>query len=126
TGTESTWQVTFRYHVPTATEQKKGGLSVAVAYDRTQVAVAETIKATATVRNGGTAAVSMVMLELPVPAGFVLITDDLEKLVSEKKIDRFELTPRGALVYLRSVRPGEPFRLEYRLRATTPVKVSVP
>src|SRR5262249_58982458 len=51
TDTESTYQVTFRYHVPTAAEVMKTGLSIAVEYDRTQVAVAELAKAQAAVRN---------------------------------------------------------------------------
>ena len=38
----------------------------------------------------------------------------------------FELTQRGAIIYLRAVRPGEPFQLMYRLRATTAAKVTVP
>jgi uncharacterized protein YfaS (alpha-2-macroglobulin family) len=96
-----------------------------VAYDRTEVAVGETIKAKATVSNGAAKAVSMVMLELPVPAGFALVADDLDKLVNEGRIDKFQLTPRGAVVYLRSAEPNKPLELAYRLRATSPARVSV-
>src|SRR5262249_9125931 len=48
TDTESAYQVAFRYHVPTATAPEKKGLSVAVDYDRKQVPVGETLKATVT------------------------------------------------------------------------------
>ncbi|MBI1916994.1 MAG: hypothetical protein HYS12_19980 [Planctomycetes bacterium] len=126
TETESAYQVTFRYHIPTTTAPEKKGLSVAMEYDRKQTTVGETIKATATVRNGLASEVSMVMLELPVPAGFALERDDLDAPLRESKIDKFELTQRGAIIYLRSVRPGEPFQLTYRLRATTAAKVTVP
>jgi uncharacterized protein YfaS (alpha-2-macroglobulin family) len=123
-GTESVYQVTFRYHVPKATGPK-GDLAVVMAYDRTEVAVGEAIKAKATVSNRGAKTVSMVMLELPVPAGFVLVGDDLDKLVNESKIDKFQRTPRGAVVYLRSAEPNKPLELPYRLRATSPAKVAV-
>src|SRR5262249_27979542 len=78
TDTGPAYQVTFRYHVPTVAAPEKKGLTIAVDYDRTQVGVGETLKAKATVRNGSASEVSMVMLELPVPAGFALERDDLD------------------------------------------------
>ena len=40
-------------------------------------------------------------------------------------IEKFELTPRSVIVYLREVRPSQQ-ALPYRIRATTPVEVTVP
>jgi uncharacterized protein YfaS (alpha-2-macroglobulin family) len=127
TGTEPAYQVTFRYHVPRvrATPPKRD-LLVTLDYDRTAVAVGDTVKAKATVKNRSSRDVSMVMLELPVPAGFALVSDDLSALVSEGRVDRFQTTGRGAIVYLRRAESEKPLELSYRLRATTPVKVAVP
>ncbi len=128
TETEPVYQVTFRYHVPRAKEPK-GELAVVVAYDRTKVAVGDTIQAKATVRNWGPKTTSMVMLDLPIPAGFALVRDDLESLVNGGTIDKFQVTPRGVVVYLRRVEParrGIGVHLTYRLRATSPVQVAVP
>jgi hypothetical protein len=46
--------------------------------------------------------------------------------VGEGTIARYQLTPRQAIVYLRSLAPGERLELRYRLRAAMPVKVQVP
>jgi uncharacterized protein YfaS (alpha-2-macroglobulin family) len=36
------------------------------------------------------------------------------------------MTPRSALLYLRGLEPGAPLAFSYRLRATMPVKLTVP
>lgn len=53
-------------------------------------------------------------------------TEDLDKLVRDQKIARYELTARQAILYLRGMGAGQELRLRYRLRATMPVKVAVP
>jgi uncharacterized protein YfaS (alpha-2-macroglobulin family) len=68
----------------------------------------------------------MVILDLPVPAGFALDGDDLAELVKAGDIARFQVTPRSAIVYLRDLKPGTPLTLRYQLRATMPVKLTVP
>ena len=69
----------------------------------------------------------MVILDLPIPAGFAVDPEDLEKLVADGSgIAKYQLTPRSAIVYLRQLSPDEPLVLHYRLRATMPVKITVP
>jgi uncharacterized repeat protein (TIGR01451 family) len=126
-GTAAAFQVAFRYHVPRAAgPEKPEALGVRLAYDRTEVNVDETVRATATVSNPGKAAAPMVVVELPVPAGFAFEADGLALLLRDQKIDRYELTGRGVVVYLRELAAGRSLELKYGLRATLPVKVSVP
>ena len=68
----------------------------------------------------------MVVLDLPVPPGFALDTNDLAGLVSEGAIARYQATPRSAIVYLRGLEPGKPLQLRYRLRASMPARITAP
>lgn len=125
TQTGSGYQIAFRYHVPGAKPEKAEPLTIAIAYDRTELEVGGTVKATATVNNRMTTTAPMVILDLPIPGGFALDADDLAALVKAEKIAKYQMTARQAIVYLRGLEPGKPLKLEYRLKATMPVKVSV-
>ena len=72
------------------------------------------------------AAAPMVILDLPIPAGFAVDAADFETLRSSGKIAKYQTTPRSVIVYLRTLSPSEPLELVYHLRATMPVKVTAP
>jgi hypothetical protein len=56
----------------------------------------------------------MVILDLPIPGGFAIDSEDLAKLVKEEKIAKFQVTARQAIVYLRGLEPGKPLKLACR------------
>ena len=39
----------------------------------------------------------MVIVDLPIPAGFAAEREDLEKLVAEEAVAKYQLTPRSAI-----------------------------
>ena len=80
----------------------------------------------ATLTNNRSQVAPMVILDLPVPAGFALVTEDLERLVASQVIAKYQVTSRSAIVYLRELKPASPLRLRYGLRATMPVKLLIP
>jgi hypothetical protein len=126
-GTAANFQVAFRHHVPSAGGPGKNEpLAVRLSYDRTEMQVDDTMTATATVTNQMKQAAPMVILDLPIPAGFALSADDLASMVQAGTIARYQVTPRSAIVYLRGLQPGASLKLTYRLRATMPVKAAVP
>jgi len=51
---------------------------------------------------------------------------NLAKLVKEEAIAKFQVNPRTVIVYLRAFGTATPLRLTYKLKATMPVKVTVP
>jgi uncharacterized protein YfaS (alpha-2-macroglobulin family) len=125
--TPAGFQVAFRYNVPDkADPTKPGALGIDVAYDRTELSVGQTVRATAAVTNRTGADAAMVMLELPVPAGFAPVADDFEALVRAGTAAKYQVQARGVLVYLRNLAPDKPLSLTYRLTATTPAKVTAP
>jgi uncharacterized protein YfaS (alpha-2-macroglobulin family) len=125
TRTAAAWQVVFRYHTPEPKgPEKESPLTVEVAYDRTELALGDVVKAKATVVNRMQTDAPMVMLDLPVPPGFVAQAEEFEQLVRSGTIARFQVRPRQVLVYLRGLQPGRPLALPYTLRATMPVKAA--
>ena len=68
----------------------------------------------------------MVILDLPIPAGFEITPDQLAELDGSKLIEKYQIRARKAIIYLRDVQPGKPLTLRYDLRAKMPVKVAVP
>ncbi len=128
-GTDSGYQVVFRYHEPDTggrPDPDAGPLTIGIDYDRAAIAVDETVTATATVVNHRRDSAPMVILDLPIPAGFALDAEELAGMVQAGAIARFQLTGRSAIVYLRDLKPGAPLTLRYRLRGTMPVKLTVP
>jgi uncharacterized protein YfaS (alpha-2-macroglobulin family) len=126
TKTGAGYQVTFRYHVPKAKADRAEPLTVHLDYDRTELRVGETTKATAKVVNNLPEKSAMVMLDLPLPAGFTVDTGDFAALVQSGRIARFQVQGRNVLVYLRELEPKTPLELRYRLRATMAGKISAP
>ena len=68
----------------------------------------------------------MVILDLPIPAGFAVEPDDFSRHLVDGTIAKYQVTPRSVIVYLRQLLPKEPLVLRYRLRATMPVKITAP
>ena len=81
------------------------------------MAVDETVTAVASVANNRPDPAPMVILDLPIPAGFAIDADDLAAAGQAGSIAKFQLTAQAAIVYLRDLKPGAPLTLRYRLRA---------
>jgi alpha-2-macroglobulin-like protein len=121
------FQLVFRHHVPHGKSEvdEPSPFRIQVDYDRRSLAVNDLLHASATVSQNGNATIPMVMVDLPVPPGFQLVSDGLEKLVQQKVIEKIEVKAGQLLVYLRELRPERPITLGYQLRATMPLAVSV-
>jgi hypothetical protein len=127
TGTATGYQATLAYYVP-GEHRPQGAepLSIELVYDKTTLVVDDRVRAKATVTNRTAVTAEMVILDLPIPAGFAVDVEDFETLRSSGKVAKYQVTPRSAIVYLRTLGPSEPLELVYRLRATMPVKITAP
>lgn len=126
-GSGCTAQVTVRSFVPRPDEAPaESSLGVDVAYNRSQLKVGDVVAATATVRNRASGAAPMVMVDLPVPAGFTPELEAFDAMVEKGSIARYEVTPRSVIVYLTGIPAGGTVRMQYELRATMPVDVTAP
>jgi uncharacterized protein YfaS (alpha-2-macroglobulin family) len=117
------YQVVGSYFVPWDNKPVKEPLSIDVAYDRTTLAQNDIATATATIRNNLDKSAKMVMVDLGIPPGFDLLTEDLqtyqEKTAGSRTgtLEKFSLTATHAILYFNSFAPDSTVTLRFRLRA---------
>ena len=122
------YQVAGRYFVPWNERPASEALSIDVRYDRTHLEQDQISTATATVRNNLATTAAMVMVDLGIPPGFELLSEDLdtyrEKSASLKsgRLEKFSLTATQAILYFDSIAPNAKFALSFRLRAKYPIR----
>ncbi len=122
------YQVVGSYFLPWEQQGEKEALSIDVAYDRTRLAQDDIATATATVKNNLAKPANMVMVDLGIPPGFDLLSEDLqdyqEKSAGKKsgRLEKFSLTATQAILYFDSFAPGDTVTLRCRLRAKYPIR----
>jgi hypothetical protein len=121
------YQVVGSWFVPWDRKPESEPLSIDVAYDRTRLRQNDFVTATATITNNLPKAANMVMVDLGIPPGFDLLSEDLqtyqEKSVDRKsgRLEKFSLTATQAILYFDSIVSGGTVTLHFRLRAKYPV-----
>jgi len=124
------YQITAQYYLPwdqaPADELGDNNMSIRVAYDRTKLSVNDEIGARASIMLTRRTPARMALADLGVPPGFSVEAADLDRLVEERVIQRYELTGRQIILYIEEMQPDVPVTVEYRLRARYPIKAKVP
>jgi hypothetical protein len=122
------YQVSGRYFVPWDVKPMHEALSIDVAYDRARLAQDDIATATATVRNNLGETAKMVMVDLGIPPGFDLLTEDLQDLQAKTagknggRLEKFSLTATQAILYFDSIGAREKVLVTFRLRAKYPLR----
>jgi hypothetical protein len=122
------YQVVGTYFLPWDEKPASEPLSIDVAYDRTHLAQNDIATATATVKNNLSKSANMVMVDLGIPPGFDLLSEDLqayqEKSAGRKSghLEKFSLTATQAILYFDTFAPGDTVTLQFRLRAKYPIR----
>jgi uncharacterized protein YfaS (alpha-2-macroglobulin family) len=101
-------------------------MNIAVKYDTTTVRKDALLGVHVSVRWNRPGAAPMTLVDLGIPPGFELISEDLDKLVDSKQIERYSNTGRQLIVYLDAVAHDKPVTLDYRLRARYSVRAKTP
>jgi uncharacterized protein YfaS (alpha-2-macroglobulin family) len=112
-------------------------VTIDVAYDRTELAVDDTVKVDVSVtlnEPGGRA--DWALIDLGLPPGFNVETADLAALVSKfddipedyefPTVERYELTGRQILVYIGNLSANHPLTFSYNLIAKFPLSAQTP
>jgi hypothetical protein len=122
------YQVVGSYFLPWDEKPANEPLSIAVNYDRTHLAQDDTATATATITNNLAKSANMVMVDLGIPPGFDLLSEDLQAYVEKSaglksgKLEKFTQTATQAILYFDSFAPGSTVTLKYRLHAKYPIR----
>jgi len=121
------YQIAGRYFVPWQHAATPEPLEIEVKYDRTRLAQDEIVTGTAKIRNNLDKTAKMVMVDLGIPPGFELLSEDLQKMVERTtgarsgRLEKFNMTATQAILYFDSIAPRDSFKVQYRLRAKYPI-----
>lgn len=124
------YQIDGRYFVPWQHSEAVEPLAIDLKYDRTRLAQDEVATETATIRNNTGSTAKMVMVDLGIPPGFELLSEDLEAMVGSTadaksgRLEKFSLTATQAILYFDSIAPRDSFEVRFRLRAKYPIRAS--
>ncbi len=122
------YQVAGRYFLPWDTRPADEALSIDVSYDRTHLAQDDIAAATATIRNNLDKTANMVMVDLGIPPGFDLLSEDLQQWQENSagratgKLEKFNLTATQAILYFNSIAAHDTLKIPFRLRAKYPIR----
>ena len=89
-------------------------------------AVGAAVAVDVAVRLNQAGMVKMALIDLGVPPGFSVETEDLSQLVDEGVISRYELTGRQIIIYVEDLSAEKPLTFSYRLRARFPMRAQTP
>jgi hypothetical protein len=124
------YQVMTRYYLPwdkvLPVPEADELITIDVAYDRTALAVNDEVTVDVTVRLNQEGVVKMALIDLGVPPGFNVVTEDLSQLVEMGVIARYELTGRQIIIYLEDLSSDAPLTFSYRLQARFPMRAQTP
>jgi len=122
------YQVAGRYFTPWEERPASEPLSIDVAYDRTRLAQNDIATATATIRNNLSKTANMVMVDLGIPPGFDLLSEDLQSLQEKTagqesgRLEKFSLTATQAILYFNALSAHQTVTVSFRLRAKYPIR----
>lgn len=122
------YQVVGRYFVPWAATATQESLSIHVSYDRTQLARNDIATETVAIHNNLASTANMVMVDIGIPPGFDLLTEDLQEIQQSTvasrsgRLEKFSLTATQAILYFNALGPQESVTLHCRLRAKYPIR----
>jgi len=122
------YQVVGSYFLPWSQKPESEPLSIDVAYDRTHLAQDDIATATATIKNNLPKSANMVMVDLGIPPGFDLLSEDLQTYLDKSagqksgRLEKFNMTATQAILYFDSIAAGDTVVLRFRLHAKYPIR----
>jgi len=122
------YQVVGRYFTPWDEKPVAEPLSIDVSYDRTRMAQNDIATEKVTIRNNLNKTANMVMVDLGIPPGFDLLSEDLQAFEDKRsgatsgRLEKFSLTATQAILYFDGLLPKQAVTLTVHLRAKYPIR----
>jgi alpha-2-macroglobulin-like protein len=122
------YQVVGRYFTPWEEKPVTEPLSIDVSYDRTRLAQNDIATEKVTVHNNLKKTANMIMVDLGIPPGFDLLSEDLQTLqekppaTASGRLEKFSLTATQAILYFDGLSPKQSITFNVRLRAKYPIR----
>jgi uncharacterized protein YfaS (alpha-2-macroglobulin family) len=105
---------------------EKEAVAVQVSYDRSDLSVNDVVTAKVTAQLQIPGVARMAIVDVGLPPGFTVLSEDLDLLVERQIISRYELAARQIIIYLEEFSSKKPLEFSYRLRAKYPLKAQAP
>ena len=116
-----------RYEPWNTPPQQIGSLGLEVSYDRSGARVGEMIQVVANVSSRlDEGAMDQVIVSVAMAPGMIALVDDLNALVENGSVQRFERSDRRVTFYLMALQPREQRSLRFGMQATRPVNAQHP
>jgi len=124
----SIYQMLYSYYIPSSSADisSEGPLRISVEYEKKKLKRNDILNSKVKVWNTTSQFCDTVIIELAVPAGFDVITDEFETMVKDGKIDRYERRGKGITLYLTRIEGNSEISFTYRLRAKFPLNIKLP
>jgi hypothetical protein len=122
------YQVVGRYFTPWDEKPVAEPLSIKIAYDRTTLSQNDIATEKMTIRNNLSKTANMIMVDLGIPPGFDLLSEDLQAFqerssgTTSGRLEKFSLTATQAILYFDGLAPKQVVTLTVRLRAKYPIR----
>jgi A-macroglobulin TED domain/Alpha-2-macroglobulin family/Carboxypeptidase regulatory-like domain/MG2 domain/A-macroglobulin receptor binding domain/Alpha-2-macroglobulin bait region domain len=122
------YQVVGRSFIPWEEKPAPEPLSINIAYDRTRLSQNDIATESVTIRNNLSKTANMVMVDLGIPPGFDLLSEDLQSFQEKAsganpgQLQKFSLTATQAILYFNGLAPHQEVTLKVRLRAKYPIR----
>ncbi len=122
------YQVVGRSFIPWDQKPAAEPLSINIAYDRTRLQQNDIATETVTIRNNLAKTANMIMVDLGIPPGFDLLSEDLQALQEKAggaeagRLEKFSLTATQAILYFNGLAAHQEVTLKVRLRAKYPIR----
>jgi uncharacterized protein YfaS (alpha-2-macroglobulin family) len=122
------YQVVGRYFTPWEEKQVAEPLSIDVTYDRTRLAQNDIATEKVTIRNNLKKTANMIMVDLGIPPGFDVLSEDLQAFKEKSsgttsgRLEKFSLTATQAILYFDGLSSKQAVTLTVRLRAKYPIR----
>ncbi|HEQ60090.1 MAG TPA: hypothetical protein ENN74_00615, partial [Firmicutes bacterium] len=121
------YQLVAKYYLPWEEEEKlQEPLTIKVDYDRTELQKDDTVTCKVEVQNNQPMIANMVMVDVGIPPGFKVESEELEAYVARRAIEKYNITGRQLTLYLEKLDPGRPARYEVKMKARFPLRAKTP
>ena len=123
----SLYQIVGRYYLPWDDVEPpvEELIGIDVQYDRTELAVNDTVGCRVRIENHRPGKAKMVVIDVGVPPGFDVVTEDLDKLVGAR-FQKYQVAGRQIIFYLEELAHDVPIEFTYRLVAKYPIRAKTP
>jgi hypothetical protein len=100
-------------------------ISIAVDFDKAELTTKDTVRCSVRVANKRPGIAKMIVVDVGIPPGFTVLTEDLESLVGSR-FQKFQVAGRQVIFYLNELSSESPIEWSYRLQAKFPIRALTP